>query len=144
MREPTTEAQALAWYHQALNDKALHLEPTIDFEAPQCGWFDTGVSRKGISVPARIWLEQEVCPETGSLLSDEVLRCEVDGRLVDPAAAWIWLASNPITEERYNYLVARGEYVRRYAPEDPAATPFKPVDWLKVPTPTFNQKEAAL
>ncbi len=141
MRTPTTAAQALEWYWQAMNDKALHLEISAEFETPQCGWFQTRVASGGPFVPARIFIEQEVCPETGDLLSDEVMRCEVAGQLRDPYEQWHYLFREPIDEARYRYLVARGEYARTWSPYEPAANPFKKIDWTKIPTPQF-EKEA--
>jgi hypothetical protein len=141
MREPTTAAAALRWHTQALNDKALHLDIDIgdDWEQPKCGWYLTRLARGGPFVPARIFIEQEICPETGELLSDEVIKCEINGRLVDPEEAWPWLCREPIEESAFNYLMARAEYAKTWAPEEPAANPYKATDWLKVPTPTFTE-----
>lgn len=138
MRDPTTEAAALAWHTQALNDKALHLAVEAEFETPHCGWFLARMARGGPPVPARIWLEQEVCQETGELLSDEVLKCEINGELRDPFEAWHWLFREPITESQYNYLMARKEYAETWAPTEPSANPYQKTDWSKVPSPTFN------
>lgn len=139
MREPSTPQSALQWYWQAMDDKALHLEITAEFETPHCGWFLARATSGGPWLPARIWLEQEVCEETGELLSDEAYRCEINGQLRDPFEAWHWLYREPIDEARYNYLTVRGEYARNYAPDEPAANPFKKTDWGKVPTPTFTE-----
>lgn len=139
MREPTTAAAALRWHTQALNDKALHLPVEAEFETPHCGWFMTRMVRGGPWVPARIWIEQELCPDTGELLSDEVMKCEIAGQLRDPYESWHYLFREPIEEAAYLYLMARAEYARAWAPEEPAANPFKATDWLKVPTPTFTE-----
>lgn len=139
MREPTTAAAALRWHTQALNDKALHLDIEAEFETPHCGWFQTRVVRGGPWVPARIWIEQELCPDTGELLSDEVMRCEIAGQLRDPYESWHYLFREPIDEPTYRYLLARGEYARTWAPDEPSANPYKAMDWLKIPTPTFEE-----
>lgn len=141
MRKPSTPQQALAWYWQAMNDKALHLPIEAEFETPHCGWFQTRVVRGGPPVPARIWIEQELCPDTGELLSDEVMRCEIAGQLRDPYESWHYLFREPIDEAQYRYLMARGEYARNFAPDEPAANPFKALDWLHVPTPTFREEK---
>ena len=138
MRAPTTNAEALRWHNQALNDMALHLPVAVDNHDPQCGWFITKLVSGGPWVPARIWLEQEVCPETGELLGPEILKCEINGRERDPIEAWPWLASNPIDEGAFAYLVAKEEFARQWAPHEPAANPFKRVDWSNVPTPSFT------
>ena len=141
MREPTTAPEALRWHTQALNDKALHLDIDLgdDYETPKCGWFQTRMARGGPFVGARIWIEQEVCSETGELLSDEVIKCEINGQVRDPYDAWMWLCREPIDEATYRYLMARGEYARNYAPQEPSANPFAKTDWGKVPTPTFQE-----
>lgn len=138
MREPTTAVAALRWHNQALSDKALHLDIQAEFETPHCGWFMTRVVRGGPWVPAKIWIEQEVCEETGELLSDEIMRCEIAGREQDPCEVWHWLYREPIEESAYLYLMARAEYATAWAPDEPAANPFSKVDWSTVPSPTFN------
>lgn len=138
MRQPSTNATALAWYWQALNDKVLHLQPEIDYSEPQCGWFETRFKSGGPFVPARIWMEQEVCPETGELLSDEVLKCEINGREFDPIDGWERISSNPITQARFNFMVANADYAKEYAPHEPVANPYTPTDWTKVPVPQFT------
>lgn len=137
MRKPTTEDEARAWWRQALEDKELTLAIEYDWEDPKCGFFEGKMSRGGIMMPARIWIENDICPVTGELLDDEVFWCEHGGQLKDPYEQWMWLAQQPITEEYYLYLMARGEYSRDWAPHEPAANPFKKVDFLTVPTPTF-------
>lgn len=139
MRTPTTAPQALRWHNQAMSDIAMHLSLEVDYDDPQCGWFLTRLSKGGPLLPARIWLEQEVCPQTGQLLSDEVLKCEINGQLHDPEKAWLWMASEPIEEQAYTYLIARKDFAETYAPHEPAANPFAKVDWSQVPTPTFSK-----
>jgi hypothetical protein len=48
---------------------------------------------------------------------------------------WVWCMGHPIPESEYRYLLARGLYAKRWRPEDPAADPRRPVDWLKVKLP---------
>jgi hypothetical protein len=95
--------------------------------------------RGGIHVPARIWMYQHICPTTGELLDDEVLQCEVNGRYRNPFEEWLWLAMYPIPEAEYQYMAARQDWTRVYAPDDPAANPRQPVDWSKVPIPVFSK-----
>jgi hypothetical protein len=141
MRTPTTASTALRWHTQAMSDKALHLEIQAEFETPHVGWFMTRVVRGGPWVPARIFIEQEVCEETSELLSDEVMRCEIAGRLRDPYESWHYLFQEPIEEAAYLYLMARAEYAQAWAPQEPAAKPFQRVDWGTVPTPTFSTEK---
>ena len=141
MRTPTTEAAALRWHNQALSDKELHLPIEAEFETPHCGWFQTRVVRGGPWVPARIWIEQEVCEETGELLSNECLKCEINGQLRDPYESWHWLYREPIDEAAFKYLMARKDYAETWAHEEPAANAFTKLDWLRVPTPTFREEK---
>ena len=141
MRRPTTNAEALRWHNQALNDLALHLPVTLDDTfTPQCGWFLTKMSRGGPLVPARIWLEQEVDPDSGELLSDEILKCEINGYARDPEEQFIYFFDSPIEKSAYDYLMARKDFAEEHAPHEPAANPFKRLDWSQVPTPTFTKE----
>lgn len=137
MREPTPIAVAFAWHRQALEDMALGLEVTAT-EEPQCGWFRRRMAKGGVQVPARIWLFQEIDADTGELLSDELMQCEVNGEYRDPHDEWTWLFGQPISEAEFSYLTERNRWAERYAPDEPAANPRQPVDWLKVPTPRFT------
>ena len=82
MRRPTPVAVLHAWHSAALRG----LSPAND-GTPRCGWYKRRLVRGGVFVPARIWMVQDICPETGELLSDEVLRCEVNGIAADPEEA---------------------------------------------------------
>lgn len=132
MRRPTPQALLYAWHNAVLGD----LEHVTD-DTPQCGWFKRKLVKGGVYVPARIWMVQEIDPETGELLSDEILQCEVNGRSADPEDAWSWLCGNAITEAEFKFLTAAGEWSRSYAPAEPMANPHQRVDWLAVPTPSF-------
>jgi|TARA_Y100000310_G_scaffold90877_1_gene88168 hypothetical protein len=58
-------------------------------------------------VPALIWTEPgEMSPETGELMSDDTLRCIINGHEVDPYEKWVWLAKQPISMDEYWQLVA--------------------------------------
>jgi hypothetical protein len=47
-------------------------------------------------VPARVWIEDgQTDPETGDLLSDEIICMEIDGRKVNPWTRWNWIAKHP-------------------------------------------------
>lgn len=137
MRRPSDDATALAWYWKALNDASLHLDLTIDYNLPECGWFQTRLVRGGPMVPARIWLEQEIDIATGELISDEVLKCEINGREADPIDGWQRCAANPIERSLFNFLTATVKWAGDNAPAEPMANPYRSTDWLQVPTPTF-------
>lgn len=128
MRMPTPTAQLYAWHTQAM----LGRQPLID-NRPQCGWFKRKLVKGGVFVPARIWMFQDIDPETGELLSDELLQCEVNGSYADPEDAWSWICSNPISEQEFRYLSARIDFAIRNEPDDPFAAPGKPIDLNQTP-----------
>ena len=71
-------------------------------------------------VPAAIWIEQDICKETGELMDDEKIICLLNGLEVNPYKHWTYLANNPITEEQYHQMM--GSEARHDADEK--------VDWL--------------
>lgn len=130
MRTPTPIAVSLAWHARALAGG----RPFTNDE-PQCGFFRRRLVRNGPWVPARIWIEQIVCPDTGELVDDERLRCEVNGLDRDPGEAWLWLAGQPISEAEFNYMTALRAWAAWSSPDHPAARPFDPIDPLTSPIP---------
>lgn len=128
MRQPTPKAALLAWHTAALRG----LQPVND-GTPRCGWYKRRLVRGGVFVPARIWMVQDICPETGELLSDEVLRCEVNGLAADPEEAWAWVSGHPVTEQEFRYLAARIAFAVRHEPHDPFAMPSRPIDINRTP-----------
>ena len=128
MRRPTPVGVLHAWHAAALRG----LSPAND-GTPRCGWYKRRLVRGGVFVPARIWMVQDICPETGELLSDEVLRCDVNGCSADPEEAWTWISGHPVTEQEFRYLAARIDFAIRHEPHDPFATPSRPIDLNQTP-----------
>lgn len=108
MRTPTDSAAAWAWWEDAISGRA----PDVREDDPQPGFFKVrrfryGEYPRGPFVPARIWLVPgEIDPETGELMTDEILRAEIDGRATDPMKTWTWLSARPITMEEWEWLKA--------------------------------------
>lgn len=100
-RRPTSQKAAYAWHRDMLAGKA----PATTHE-PQCGWFVRKLVKNGPLVPCRIFLEQPIDDETGELIGDEVMRCEVDGKRRVAEDEWTWLASRPISQEEFLRLSA--------------------------------------
>ena len=119
----------LSWWTDALAGKL----PQITQE-PQCGYFRRKLVKGGPDVAARIWWDGER-DESGWLIGDETLRCEVDGKICDAEDQWTWLAGNPITIEEWKYLSARRSWAERHSPDDPFADPTTPIDWLNTRIP---------
>ncbi len=128
MRGPTPWRIAYAWFVAAIEGMA----PPITSE-PQPGFFERRLVKGGPFVGARIWLHQEICAETGELMADEYLRCEVDGIEMDAEDQWTWLAGKPITEARYRYLSGLRDWAAGFSPDDPAANPSRPLNALETP-----------
>lgn len=138
MSKPTPLATLYAWHTNALKgdlaDDFHHIG-----EEPQCGWFKRSLVKGGPLVPARIWMYQPT-DESGDLIGDETLQCEVDGKFADPEQQWSWLCGNPISEAAFKHLTALRQWSDQHAPDEPYANPRKPIDWLKVPTPQFGKE----
>lgn len=107
MRRPSTEAELYAWHRAALRGER---PPVLDGE-PQCGWFKFRYVRNGPWVPARIWCEQVLDPETGELAAPEMFRAEVNGEPANAYAIWLRVAARPISEADYLALMGHHESV---------------------------------
>lgn len=88
-------------WHRAM----LAGEKPPTYSTPEAGWY----LHKGFygMVPASIYWEGPIDPETGELVGDEVLRCEIGGVQNDPVEAWTWIAKRPISRAEYDERMAR-------------------------------------
>lgn len=134
IRAPITDDEALAWWREAIALPAYERVGIPD--CPEAGFFARRLCKGGPYVPARIWLEQET-DETGELVDQPRLLCEVNGEPADAEAAWSYLCGMPITQEYFNYLTARNGWAAWHAPAEAAANPRKPIDWQTMPAPQF-------
>lgn len=126
MREPTPIYELYRWHYDAMQGK----RPPVHEDQPHCGWFRRRLVKGGPWVPARIWLAQDI-NEHGELEADEILRCEVLGEAKDPFDQWVWLASNPISEDEYERLMAhRAEVGWHEDRRDPLFNPRQPINHL--------------
>lgn len=132
MRIPTPHAEAYNWHREAM----AGLDPEVGQE-PQCGWFKRRLVKNGPFVPARIWLDADV-DEAGELISDERFQCEVNGQWADAENQWQWLCGEPITEQEFYFLTASIAWTEAHAPHEPMANVRQPIDWSRVPIPTFT------
>lgn len=99
MRQPSTFSELYRWHNAAMAGK----NPPVHDGEPQAGYYKRKLVRGGPWVPARIFIEREIDPETGELASDEVLCIEVDGtRRRDPAYHWTYLT--PISRQEFQAL----------------------------------------
>jgi hypothetical protein len=102
MRRPTPRSVLYDWHARALRGEKVRY--THD---PEAGWFVTRFVPRGAPIPASIWLEQDIDPETGELLGDEVWRAEILGESRDPEETWMRCAKRPICKLYYDQLLAR-------------------------------------
>lgn len=137
MRKPTPREDLYRWHTEALEAKQLGFKVEINPDDPKCGWFKRKLVKGSVFVPAKIWMHQPV-DEDGELVGEEELQCEVDGQRRDPAAEWSYLSAHPVPESEFKFLTDNREWADNYAPHEPYANPTQPVDWRKVPTPTFD------
>lgn len=100
MRQPTSDAVAYAWWRAALAGDPV----AVHEDEPQAGFFKSRLAYRGPFFPASIWIEGDVCPDTGELLSDERFACEVNGARRDPFEQWQYLAKRPVTRAEYDEL----------------------------------------
>lgn len=123
MRTPTPIDVQYAWWRAALRDPST---PRHDAD-PQPGFYQRRAVRGGPWLPVKVWLQQDIDPQTGELESDESLKAEELGRPVDPHASWTYL--RPIPEEEYHDILSRHETMAKmkatHAPVDLGAAPVK-------------------
>jgi hypothetical protein len=135
IRRPIPQAELYAWHTQALIDVGFGLLSIPN--VPEAGWYKRRLVRGGMFVPAKIWLEQHIDPETGELIADSRWLCEVANIRKDPDEQWEWLSGHPISEADFRFMMAERCWAAEHAPYDPVANPRKPVDWRTAPLPEF-------
>ncbi len=134
-RTPTPRETQLDWHTNAL--LGVYGDGAAITSEPQCGWFKRRLVRGGPWIPGRIWMFQDVDAETGELLSDETLQCELNGQYADADDQWLSFCKHPIPQHEFLYLTEAQSWARRNDPRDALANPNKQIDWLKVSLPYF-------
>lgn len=125
------DADPEAWWREEL----AHPGQTVP-EVPQAGYYWRRLVNGGPLVPARIWREKALDPETGLPTGQDTVRCDIGRRAFDPFAVWPSLASRPIKKSEYDYLTADAAHAKKWRPDAPAANPTKPIDIMSQPIPT--------
>jgi hypothetical protein len=117
--------------------------PPVEADKPEPGFYKRKLVKNGPWVGCRIWIEEER-DEDGNLISDVAYHCEVDGKPADAFAQWLWLASHPITESEYRFMVDDAAWCRAHAPDDPKANPARPINpsEVKPVLPPAQQRSA--
>ena len=123
-------AGPFAWWEEELKRPGQPLP-----EIPQCGFYMRRLVKGGPMVPARIWREPELDVE-GKETGRDVLRCEVGGKDRDPMAEWVRLSMHPVKKSKHSFEMADAAHARDYRPNDPKASPEKPIEIEKLPKPT--------
>ena len=133
MRQPAKDARA--WWRASLAGE----RPPIDMNDPQVGFYKRRLVKDGPFVPCHVWVEEEVCPDTGELLSDSRLCCSVDGREVSAEDHWLYMCDQAISEKEFDYMSSLSAYAKRHDKREPLANPRKPIDPLRFRLPTFTK-----
>lgn len=104
-------------------------------EVPQCGFYKIKLVHGGPWVGARIWREPELDLETNKPTGRDVLRCEINGKPVDPYSKWFSLAMYPVKAAEFDFEMADADHAKKFRPDDPKANPHKAVDFMKMKAP---------
>jgi 5'-3' exonuclease len=123
-------ADPLEWWREELFVSGQPL-PAV----PPCGFYRTRIVRGGPWVPARIWREPYLDPDTGADSGKDVLRCEINGKDKDAMAVYPWLCRHPTKESEFQFQVADFDHAKNYRPDDPKATPAAAIEITKQPAP---------
>jgi hypothetical protein len=132
LRQPTSDADAYAWWSNALKGDVGQITTE-----PRCGYFKTKLVRGGPWVPVRIFLVQ-VLDQDGLLIEDERYEARVNGKRRDAEDAWIRCADHPIDRDEFRFMCATAEWAEKHSPRDPAANPKRPIDPVFQPLHTFG------
>lgn len=109
----------------------------IDLNRPVPGFYQCRLVRGGPFVPARIWWEHgDRCPETGELMSDDLLMCEVNSTAEDPYAWWERLAKRPISEAKYRLMIKQRDWDAAFDSASPTVNTNRAID-LTAAKPIF-------
>jgi hypothetical protein len=122
MRQPSSAAHLYAWHRAAVAGES---PPTHD-GLPEAGWYKRRMVKGGPWVAVRIFVERDICPETGELTAPERLVADVDGRRDDDPARF-WTNLQPITRAEYDALIYRQSLIPGMADT------LKPLDLTKEP-----------
>ena len=107
---------------------------------PEPGLWAIRLRKGGVEVAARIFLCDHEPGHPGNKLDQPFMDAEINGERVHPDRIW-HTRGRPIDEAEYQYLLKVYEWARQHAPNDPAANPHQPVDWLTAPIPSFTRSK---
>ncbi len=84
-------------------------------------------------MPASIaWCDHEPGNTDNLLSTGPILVANIGYEEVDPERLWN-MVKRPIRYDDYKYFMARADWVRQYAPDEPEAAPRRAVDLTKLP-----------
>jgi hypothetical protein len=101
---------------------------------PEVGYWLMRAVKGGPLVPARIWICDHEPHFPENKLTREFLAAQIAGRWVEVEKVW-HSRGKAIDEREYQWRLAEIEWAMKYAPTDPLANPWKPVDLKDVPLP---------
>lgn len=126
MRKPVEDPYA--WHRRAL----AGIKQEIDGETPSSGWFQRRLVKDGPMVPVRITVIQEI-GDDGELLGPLVFEALEDGKPVKARDIWTWVADQPISEQDYEFMMAKIAYAKVHMPNAPEANPRRAVRRKDIP-----------
>ena len=132
MRLPHVPAP-LQWWHGAVKIAASNIAIRELPNDPQDGFFQRKLVKGGPWIPARIWRDAEKDFVTDQETGFDVVKCEVAGKPRHPLKEFDALGRYPITKEKFDHLMAVGNWAKTYAPNSSEANPTQPIDWNKEP-----------
>ncbi len=100
---------------------------------PEAGLYAVKQARDGPLVALAIFYPCPFDPITGEPTERSRPLCALLGgdKWVEPMAFWPYCLNEKITAQRYERLNKRRAWAMRHAPDDPAHTPEKPVDFVR-------------
>ena len=161
LEEFMKQLEAAEWYEEAMGIKSAFsrtVDPVTDPydwwreelaapgqkvpSYPQCGYYQTRLVRNGPWVPVVVWRDPEIEFLTQKRTGKERLKCSINGKLYDPLSKWMqgnWM-HHPISKGEYDYMIAKNNYAKKYGDCDTMPRCNEPIDFEKIPNPTFGNK----
>lgn len=110
-------------------------EGAVPVSFPVAGWYRFRLRADGVRCAVKIFFGPPADPVTGELLDRSPRwQCLVNGEYFDDFnRIWPACARDPLTEEEYNFLIAKHQWALKHAPDSGLANPRRRNDLLQSP-----------
>lgn len=98
IRQPSSEARLYSHWRRAVAGYRVDIHE----DDPRCGFYKMRRTKGGPWVAVHIYMNQEICPETGELTADEKLEAIANGVPTNPLKIWTYCRA--ISAEEYDAL----------------------------------------